>query len=115
MLFKIEKGYTDFKPIDDPRLKEIEIYRIEQRTVDDPKKLTHNQYDRENWYKQGENHRISNKMITRDVKEMAWVMDCTIEDIKELSNSFGRIIIEGFVDEYQQLNGGDLPVIRLCE
>lgn len=115
MLFLIKKGYYDFKPFEDPNLKEIEVYRISQRTVKDPKQMKHNKHDRENWYKEGENHRVSNGMITRDHKEKGWVMNCTIEDIKELSESFGHIRVESYADEYRQLDFSDLPVIRICQ
>lgn len=115
MIFLIEKEYTDFKPFEHSKLKQIEIYRIDQRTVKDPKELKFNKHDRENWFKEGENHRISNNMITRDRREKGWVMDCTIEDIKELSESFGQIRIESYADEYRQLDFSDLPVIRICQ
>jgi hypothetical protein len=118
MLFKIEKGWNDHKPFEEfsktPKLKQADVYRVQQRTVNDPQKLTHNKYDRENWYKEGENHRIIDGEITRDRKEKAWVMDCTIEDIKELTKAFGEIRIENWDNQYKQLNGEDLPIIRIC-
>lgn len=113
MLFKIERGWNDFKPLDHPKLKQIEIYKVNQRTVDNPLKLPHHVPVRKTWYDEGENHRISGGMITRDERELAWVMDCKIQDVMDIC--CGELTIENWDEEYKQLNGEDLPVIRLKE
>jgi hypothetical protein len=98
ILFKIEKGYNDDKPFEEvgaePKLQKIEAYRVHQRTVDNPKKLINDPKLAKTWYENGENHRLvdglgnqgDKRWITRDEKVKLWVIDCTIQDIYDLSS-----------------------------
>lgn len=92
--------------------------------VDNPDKLIgRDNYTAKNWFKGGENHRLvdgikghgDKKWITRDDRVEGWVMECDIKDIMKLTECPGVIHIENYADEYKQLDGSDLPVIRLCE
>jgi hypothetical protein len=52
------------------------------RTVDDPNKLFG--LHRDDWYKQGENHRVENGTIKRDLIRDGWLID--INTLEELIN-----------------------------
>lgn len=67
---------------------------VDSRTVDDPKKLNIKS-DRENWYKEGTNHRVENGKIRRDFEEEGWFIDInSLEELIEFKNEVGAIIIQ---------------------
>lgn len=65
--------------------------RVDTRTVDDPKKLK----IKEDWYSEGENHRVENGYIKRDFESTAWFVDIsTLEDLIKLKNEVGDLVIQ---------------------
>ena len=82
------------------------IKRIQIRTVDDPSKLNEKE-ERENWYKEGENHRVENGCIKRDFVSEEIVI--TINSLEELDNILmynnDKELIIGYKESY------NLPII----
>ena len=116
MLFIVERGYNDAKPFEHPKLKKEEVYEIQVRTVDDPKKLLF--ADREGWYQKGENHRTiesydskNEKWIARDLKVKKWTADFEMDDVLELLHIFGDIHMSDWQDRYSGLDGDSIPYI----
>jgi len=77
----------------------IDTYiRIDERTIDDPKKLN-GMFDRNNWYKLGKNHRVEDGHIKRDFKIKAYFIDInSLEELNKLSNKYGELIISSSFD-----------------
>lgn len=72
------------------------LYRIidvDVRTVDDPKKIPAHRGTDGDWYQRGENHRVVNGCIARDVGwQQAWFVE--IPDVMEFARKHGRCIVE---------------------
>ena len=67
---------------------------IDERVVDDPKKIPANNGTDGGWYDGGTNHRVENGRIRRDFPDHRWVVE--IKDLDELmafSIKYGELII----------------------
>lgn len=89
--------YTEFR--------KVSGIRVDERTIDDPSKFSQ-EWDKRNWYTDGENHRVENGHIKRDFEESFHIIEInTIEDLLEfqrkhnvnasVSPDFSRYILDG--------------------
>ena len=91
MTFQIKRTslVQDTKPCDEALLKAVK--RVEKfRAVSyDKFKDIHG-----GWFDYGENHRMENGFIKRDVDENIWVLELeTIDELIEFRNKYGNIIL----------------------
>lgn len=70
---------------------------LDQRTVDDPEKLK-DKDTKENWYKKGENHRVMNGMITRDMpQDKTWFVEVkSLKALLDLKAKYGDLVLSNF-------------------
>lgn len=76
---------------------------IDRRNVDDPKKIPANKGTNGDWYERGENHRIENGMICRD---MGWTTEWAIEidDVMEFVDKINvECILSRNLDGFAQI------------
>ena len=95
-----------------PEATEEDYIRIEERTVDDPKKIpAHNGTDGD-WYRKGKNHRVENGCIRRDFGgNKRWVVELkSIQALIEFAQKYGDIIIGSL-----SYNGKDIPSIEIYD
>ena len=72
---------------------------VDGRTVDDPKKLMF-PLDRESWYKFGENHRVENGHIFRDIMEDGYTIE--VESLVSFIKEHGECVVS--VDNLNQVH-----------
>ncbi len=90
--------YSDENPPCDGAIR-YEIKTVDRRSVDDPKKIPANGGTDGDWYKRGENHRIENGQICRDVGwHQEWFVE--IKDVFEFVKKHGDCVVS--VGEYGQ-------------
>jgi hypothetical protein len=71
---------------------QVKIKSVDARNVDDPKKIPSNRGTNGDWYERGENHRVENGKIKRDMGWVdVWVVD--IDDIAAFVDKYGDCII----------------------
>lgn len=65
---------------------------VDERNVDDPIK---NKYIAEDWYLRGENHRVENGHIKRDLKDIQFFIEIeSLDELVSFVNKNGSIVIE---------------------
>ena len=94
MKYMIKRTSTyveDIKPCEEAYLDKY--ISIDERVINDPKNFNC-ESDRENWYKEGKNHRVEYGHIKRDFKDKAYFIDInSLEELNKLSNKYGDLII----------------------
>ena len=69
------------------------VGRIDERNCGDPSEF-YSQDLRESWYREGENHRVVNGLVRRDMPDEVWLVDFgSIEDLMEYVNQKGLCVI----------------------
>ena len=69
------------------------VQNIDVRTTDDPKKVPAYRGDDKWWYSKGENHRMIDGKIARDIEPIhVWVV--RIDDLAQFAKKHGSIIID---------------------
>ncbi len=83
MLIRIDVGWgNEEKPCEAAIQKSYA--KIDERIVDDPRKIDHYGNKSDWWYEEGTNHRIVNGRIQRDMEEIVgWFMET--ESLKEVA------------------------------
>lgn len=77
--------------------KKAEYVSIDERTVNDPKKLPYP--ENELWATKGDNHRVEKGRIKRDFLNEAWFIDIqNLEELIKFFNKHGRMIIDVLYD-----------------
>ena len=72
--------------------KQYQVKRVDRRSVDDPKKIPLNRGTDGDWYTRGENHRVENGMICRDVGwKTEWFVE--IPDIMAFVRRYGQCVV----------------------
>jgi len=83
-------GYDD-KPCEEAYLDKY-IY-TDERQINDPSKFYYKE-NKENWYKEGKNHRVEDGHIKRDFENEAYFINInSLEELNELSNKYGELVI----------------------
>lgn len=76
-----------------------EIKTVDRRPYDDPKKIPANKGTDGDWYERGENHRIENGQICRDIGwHQEWFVE--IKDVFEFVKAHGDCVVS--MGEYDQ-------------
>lgn len=72
---------------------EKECIRVDERTVNDPKKLPVG-LDRNLWYERGTNHRVEDGHIKRDFSTKEWFIDLPdLDALIGFTEKYGEVII----------------------
>lgn len=92
-LFRVRKTShwdEESPPVDGAVLFETQV--IDRRNVDDPKKIPAHRGTDGDWWDRGENHRVENGMICRD---MGWRLEWFIElaDVMEFVRQHGQCVV----------------------
>lgn len=106
-LVRRTSDWGDSKPCDEAIPTKYIYY--DRRTVDAPEKLRyHNAV--EDWYSRGENHRVENGWIVRDIhKDNGWSVDInSIEDMSRFVERNGCVVLT-------EAYGCDFPEIEIYD
>jgi len=108
-MIKRTSGYDD----ETPPCKEAyrrAYARVDERTVDDPKKISVFKGRPERWYSEGKNHRVERGHIKRDFDDEAWFIEVKdLDALNALHKKYGDIII---LDSWESPN---IPAIEIYD
>jgi len=95
MKFNVKRTstWTEAKPCKEAY--QIDGFRVDERTVKDPSKLSCD--DKDTWYEKGVNHRVIKGHIYRDFPAKFWVVDIdSLEELMKFSKKYGDLIISEY-------------------
>ena len=83
--------------------------KVDERMIDTPEKFKLKS-DREEWYKNGENHRVENGHIKRDFEFKGWFINInSLDQLNQFVKTYGDIVI------YQNYSNPDTLEIEIYD
>jgi hypothetical protein len=72
--------------------------RIDERSVDDPKKIAFYGHKDEWWFSEGKNHRVEHGHIKRDYDAEAWFLEInSLDELMKFQEKYGQIVIQRYM------------------
>lgn len=93
MRFVIERaGSYGIKPSDNSF--KVSLYRVDERWASMPEEIIAYGGKSDWWYGEGENHRVENNHIIRDMREEVWVIEIdNLTDLLKLQAAYDKLRI----------------------